>query len=74
MDNTTFQMEVLQRLATIETIIKNQDYKGVKELSDKAILTYNQHFVRINKSRAGDKATKAKGIISDLFKKNEFIK
>lgn len=36
MDNTTFQMEVLQRLATIETIIKNQDYKGVKELSDKA--------------------------------------
>ena len=42
-----------------------------KELSDKAILTYNQHFVRINKSRAGDKATKVKGIISDLFKKNE---
>ena len=42
-----------------------------KDLSDKAILTYNQHFVRINKSRAGDKATKAKGIISDLFKKNE---
>lgn len=41
------------------------------ELSDKAILTYNQHFVRINKSRAGDKATKAKGIISDLFRKNE---
>lgn len=42
-----------------------------KELSDKALLTYNQHFVRINKSRVGDKATKAKGIISDLFKKNE---
>lgn len=41
------------------------------DLSDKAILAYNQHFVRINKSRAGDKATKAKGIISDLFRKNE---
>jgi len=41
------------------------------ELSDKAILTYNQHFVRINKSRAGDKATNAKAIISKLFRNNE---
>ena len=39
-----------------------------KELSDKAILTYNQHFVRINRSRAGDKATNAKAIISNMFR------
>lgn len=41
------------------------------ELSDRAILTYNQHFVRINRSRAGDKATNAKAIISKLFRNNE---
>lgn len=36
MDNSTFQMEVLQRLATIETIIKNQDYKGVLKMAEGA--------------------------------------
>lgn len=42
-----------------------------KELSDKAIQTYNQHFVRINRTRVGDKATNAKAIISNLFKTND---
>lgn len=42
-----------------------------KELSDKAIQTYNQHFVRINRSRVGDKATNAKAIISNLFRTND---
>lgn len=37
-----------------------------KELSDKAVLTYNQHFIRINRSRVGDRATNAKSIISSL--------
>ena len=32
-------------------------------LGEKAKRTYNEYFVRINRSRAGDKATKAKGII-----------
>lgn len=35
MDNITFQTEVLQRLAILETLIKEQDYKGVVELSNK---------------------------------------
>lgn len=36
MDNLTFQTEVLQRLAVLETLIKEQDYKGVSDLSNKA--------------------------------------
>lgn len=34
-----------------------------QQLSAEAIKTYNQYFVRINKSRAGDKATVAKEIL-----------
>lgn len=36
MDNNEFQINVLQRLSVIETLIKEQDYKGVSELSNKA--------------------------------------
>lgn len=36
MDNSTFQIEVLQRLTAIETIIKDQDYKGVTKISSEA--------------------------------------
>lgn len=38
-----------------------------KQLSADAIKTYNQYFVRINKSRAGDKRTKALAIIVNLY-------
>lgn len=34
-----------------------------RQLSAEAIKTYNQYFVRINKSRAGDKATAAKEML-----------
>lgn len=37
-------------------------------LAEQAKKTYNQYFVRINKSRAGDKRTQALAIIIDLFK------
>lgn len=37
-----------------------------EKLSADAIKAYNQYFVRINRSRAGDKATKAKEILSNL--------
>ena len=39
-----------------------------QQLSANAIKTYNQYFVRINKSRANDKATIATGIIVDINK------
>ena len=45
-----------------------------KELSEKAISTYNQHFVHINRSRAGDKATNAKSIISRLSRNKNISK
>lgn len=34
MDN--FQTEVLQRLAILETLIKDQDYKGISKISNEA--------------------------------------
>lgn len=37
------------------------------QLSAEAIKAYNQYFVRINKSRAGDKRTRALGIIVKLY-------
>ena len=37
MDDFNFKAEVLQRLATLETILKNQDYKAVQEKADKAL-------------------------------------
>ena len=37
MDSATFQIEVIQRLTAIETIIKNQDYKGVSVISNEAL-------------------------------------
>ena len=45
-----------------------------KELSDKAVNTYNQHFIRINRSKVGDKATNAKGIISGLSRNKNISK
>lgn len=41
------------------------------QLSADALRTYNQYFVRINKSRAGDKRTQAMNIINDLYHKNK---
>lgn len=36
MDNSKFQTEVLQRLAILETLIKDQDYKGISKISNDA--------------------------------------
>lgn len=36
MDNQEFQINVLQRLSVIETLLKQQDYKGVAEISSEA--------------------------------------
>ena len=44
------------------------------ELSDEALSTYKQHFVNLTRSRVGDKATKAKGIISKLYRSKDISK
>lgn len=44
------------------------------QLSADAILTYNQYFVRINKSRAGDKATLAMQIIYKMYDQDNLSK
>ena len=36
MNDSKFQTEVLQRLAILETLIKEQDYKGVSKTADDA--------------------------------------
>ena len=38
-----------------------------QQLSSEAIKTYNQYFVRINKSRVGDKRTQALDVIVKLY-------
>lgn len=37
MDDFDFKAEVLQRLATLETILKSQDYKNISEKTDMAL-------------------------------------
>lgn len=37
MDNQEFQINVLQRLSVIETLLKQQDYKGLAEISNEAL-------------------------------------
>ncbi len=37
MEDNKFQIEVLSRLSVLETLIKEQDYKGVKETSENAM-------------------------------------
>ena len=41
------------------------------QFSADALRTYNQYFVRINKSRVGDKRTQAMQIINDLYYKDD---
>lgn len=36
MNDSKFQTEVLQRLAILETLIKEQDYKGTSKIADEA--------------------------------------
>lgn len=39
-----------------------------KDFVDNALIGYNQHFVRLNKSRSGDRRVKAMKVINDLFR------
>ena len=48
MENGKFQIEILERLSVLETLIKEQDYKGVKDTSEKALNLAKNNESRIN--------------------------
>lgn len=64
--------QIISLLELLEEMRVNEDTKRVdlpenwQQLSDEALKTYNQYFVRINRSRAGDKRTQALKIIVGL--------
>lgn len=37
MENSKFQLEVLERLTVLETLIKEQDYKSVRDTGENAL-------------------------------------
>lgn len=55
MENSKFQIEVLERLSVLETLIKEQDYKGVKETSEKALNIAKNNESRITALEDGNK-------------------
>ena len=55
MENSKFQIEVLERLSVLETLIKEQDYKGVKETSEKALNIAKNNESRSNALEDGNK-------------------
>lgn len=55
MENGKFQIEVLERLSVLETLIKEQDYKGVKDTSEKALNLAKNNESGINALEDGNK-------------------
>jgi DNA mismatch repair ATPase MutL len=62
-------LEILEEMQVAENAPRVPLPDTWKQLSDKAINTYNQYFVRINNSRADDKKTKAKDVIVNKLNK-----
>lgn len=56
-------LELLEDMRVAENALRVPLPENWQQLSADAIKTYNQYFVRINKSRAGDKATAAKEML-----------
>ena len=69
----TNQAEIISTIDLLEGARPDEDANSVEhpsnweELNNKACLTYNQYFIRLNKSRVNDKRTKAAGIIHNLL-------
>lgn len=67
------ETKIISILDLLEKMQVDEDTKRVplpsnwKQLSEDAIKTYNQYFVRIYKSKAGDKRNQALGIIVKLY-------
>lgn len=49
MEDNKFQREVLDRLIVLETLIKEQDWKGIKKTSDDAFNMSKENDKRITK-------------------------
>lgn len=68
-DDGMYNAKIISSLELLEDLRVEENSKRVplpdnwQQLSAEAIKTYNQYFVRINKSRAGDKATAAKEML-----------
>ena len=67
-------LELLENMQVEEKAKRIPLPESWQQLSADAIKTYNQHFVRINKSRAGDKRTQALEIIVKLYSSNISVK
>lgn len=69
--------KIISLIELLEELQTEEDAKAIplpskwKELSDSAILAYNQHLVRISKSKASDKRTKAIEVIETLGSKTK---
>lgn len=61
------QSDLLKEMKVDENAKRVDLPENWEKLSQEALLTYNQHFIRINKSKADDKRTKATGVIVDLY-------
>ena len=55
MENGKFHIEGWERLSVLETLIKEQDYKGVKDSSEKALNLAKNNESRINSLEDGNK-------------------
>ena len=65
--------QIISLLELLEEMRVDENAKRIplpddwQQLSDEALKTYNQYFVRIKRSRAGDKRTLAQGIVVKLY-------
>lgn len=72
-ENDEYKSQVISLLEMLEDMKVDENVRAVplpknwNELLSNAIRTYNQYFVRINKSKTGDKRTQALKIIVDLY-------
>lgn len=55
MEENKFQVEVLTRLTVLETLIKEQDYKGIREMSENAYNIANNNETRIKRLEDSNK-------------------
>lgn len=60
-------LDLLEATRVDENAVQTKLPDHWQKLRDEAILAYNQYFVRVNKSRAGDKRTQALEIIVNLY-------
>lgn len=67
-------LDLLEQLKCNENDLQQPLPSNWGKLKDSAKLKYNQYFVKINKVKAGDKATKANAVISKLYNSWQWTK